>query len=133
VSAEHDINAVLGLLAPRGRYVMVGLPGKKPTLNHFAVVNRCWVFSGSTIGNTGMAQDMLNFCGEKGITAEVEVSRAAASVGCCWVQRAWTSHSTVSCWDAWFEGKCGFLQLFMPFFTCMCSMSAQVVHVGCCQ
>jgi hypothetical protein len=52
---------------------MVGLPGKKPTLNHFAVVNKCWVVSGSTIGNTDMAQDMLNFCGEKNITADVEV------------------------------------------------------------
>ncbi len=53
---------------------MVGLPSKQPTINHFPVVQKNLVFSGSTIGNTGMEQEMLNFCGEKDITADVEVS-----------------------------------------------------------
>jgi D-arabinose 1-dehydrogenase-like Zn-dependent alcohol dehydrogenase len=44
-----------------------------PTINHFAVVQRNLVYSGSTIGNLGMTQEMLNFCGEKNITAQVEV------------------------------------------------------------
>jgi hypothetical protein len=41
VSAEHDINALMMLLAPRGSYVVVGLPPKPPTLNHFRVVQKC--------------------------------------------------------------------------------------------
>jgi uncharacterized zinc-type alcohol dehydrogenase-like protein len=73
VSADHDINAVMALLAPRGRYVMVGLPPKKPTLNHVSVVSNNLTFSGSTIGNAKMEQEMLDFCGEKNITADVEV------------------------------------------------------------
>lgn len=73
VSAEHDLNAVLALLAPRGQYVMVGLPPNKPTINHVAIVQKCLSMSGSAVGNAGMTQDMLNFCGEKGITADVEV------------------------------------------------------------
>lgn len=92
VSADHDINAVLALLAPRGCYVMVGLPSKQPTLNHFGIVQKNLVFSGSTIGNTGMEQEMLNFCGEKGITADVEVrhvgctaAQAGGVWGCLWL------------------------------------------------
>lgn len=52
---------------------MVGLPNTKPTLDHFAIVSNNLVFSGSTIGNTAMEQEMLNFCGEHNITADVEV------------------------------------------------------------
>jgi D-arabinose 1-dehydrogenase-like Zn-dependent alcohol dehydrogenase len=73
VSAKHDVNALLALLAPRGRMVVVGLPPDMPTINHFAVVQKNLVYSGSTIGNLGMTQEMLNFCGEKNITADVEV------------------------------------------------------------
>jgi D-arabinose 1-dehydrogenase-like Zn-dependent alcohol dehydrogenase len=73
VSAKHDVNALLALLAPRGRMVVVGLPPDMPTINHFAVVQKNLVYSGSTIGNLGMTQEMLHFCGEKNITADVEV------------------------------------------------------------
>lgn len=38
VSAEHDVNALLALLAPRGKIVMVGLPPSKPTVDHFTIV-----------------------------------------------------------------------------------------------
>jgi uncharacterized zinc-type alcohol dehydrogenase-like protein len=73
VSAKHDVNALLSLLAPRGHMVVVGLPPDMPTINHFAVVQRNLVYSGNSIGNRAMTQEMLNFCGEKNITADVEV------------------------------------------------------------
>ncbi|WIA35261.1 hypothetical protein OEZ86_003720 [Tetradesmus obliquus] len=73
VSAKHDVNALLALLAPRGHMVVVGLPPDMPTINHFAVVQRNLVYSGSSIGNLHTTQQMLDFCGEKGITADVEV------------------------------------------------------------
>lgn len=38
VSAQHDVNALLALLAPRGKLVMVGLPPSKPTVDHFSMV-----------------------------------------------------------------------------------------------
>jgi D-arabinose 1-dehydrogenase-like Zn-dependent alcohol dehydrogenase len=38
VSAQHDVNALLALLAPRGKLVMVGLPPAQPTVNHFSMV-----------------------------------------------------------------------------------------------
>lgn len=56
VSAEHDINAGISLLAPRGHYVVVGLPPVKPTLNHQAMIMNCLSFAGSSVGNTSRAQ-----------------------------------------------------------------------------
>jgi uncharacterized zinc-type alcohol dehydrogenase-like protein len=38
VAAEHDVSALLALLAPRGKLVMVGLPPAKPTVDHFSMV-----------------------------------------------------------------------------------------------
>jgi D-arabinose 1-dehydrogenase-like Zn-dependent alcohol dehydrogenase len=38
VSAKHDLNALLALLAPRGKLVMVGLPPSKPEVDHFSMV-----------------------------------------------------------------------------------------------
>jgi hypothetical protein len=70
----HDVNALLALLAPRGRMVVVGLPPDMPTINHFAVVQKNLVYSGSTIGTLHRMQEMLDFCGEKNITADVEAS-----------------------------------------------------------
>jgi cinnamyl-alcohol dehydrogenase len=73
VSAAHDINTLLALMAPRGKYVMVGLPPNQPVLNHTAMVMNCFTVAGSAIGNHKMTQEMLDFCGEKNITADVEV------------------------------------------------------------
>uniref|UniRef100_A0A383WI80 Enoyl reductase (ER) domain-containing protein n=1 Tax=Tetradesmus obliquus TaxID=3088 RepID=A0A383WI80_TETOB len=73
VSAKHDITALTSLLAPRGRLVMVGLPPQQPTLNHFDMILRNLTVSGSVIGNLAMTQEMLDFCGAHGITADVEV------------------------------------------------------------
>jgi D-arabinose 1-dehydrogenase-like Zn-dependent alcohol dehydrogenase len=73
VSAKHDLNALLALLAPRGKLVMVGLPPSKPEVDHFSMVLKNLTFAGSVIGNLKMTQEMLNFCGQHGIHAEVEV------------------------------------------------------------
>lgn len=40
VSAPHDLNALLELLEPRGKLVMVGLPPGKVELDHFPIVTR---------------------------------------------------------------------------------------------
>jgi uncharacterized zinc-type alcohol dehydrogenase-like protein len=74
---QHDVNALLALLASRGRMVVVGLPPDMPTINHFAVVQKNLVFSGSAVGTLHRTQEMLDFCGQKNITADVEV------VGAC--------------------------------------------------
>jgi D-arabinose 1-dehydrogenase-like Zn-dependent alcohol dehydrogenase len=40
VSAKHDVSALMELLAPRGKLIIVGLPPEKPTINHFGMVMR---------------------------------------------------------------------------------------------
>jgi hypothetical protein len=73
VSGKHVVNALLALLAPWGRMILVGVPLSMPTINHFAVVQKNLVFSGSAVGTLGRTQEMMDFCGEKNITADVEV------------------------------------------------------------
>ncbi|KAF8061379.1 ADH9 [Scenedesmus sp. PABB004] len=73
VSAKHDVAALMELLAPRGKLVIVGLPPEQPTINHFSLVMRNLTVAGSVIGNLVMTQEMLDFCGKHNITADVEV------------------------------------------------------------
>jgi uncharacterized zinc-type alcohol dehydrogenase-like protein len=63
----------MALLRPRGRYVMLGVPPAQPTINHTGVIFKCLVLTGSLVGNLAMTQEMLDFCGEKNITSDVEV------------------------------------------------------------
>lgn len=72
VSADHEYGDYLGLLKLNGRMVLVGLPdGKK--VDAFTLVGKRRSLSGSMIGGIRETQEMLDFCAEKGITADVEV------------------------------------------------------------
>lgn len=73
VSAPHDINPYLEALKRDATYCQVGLPEKPPVVfpGHLIFRRRSW--SGSIIGGMAETQEMLDFCAEKGITADVEV------------------------------------------------------------
>jgi uncharacterized zinc-type alcohol dehydrogenase-like protein len=73
VSADHDINAYLNLLARDGNLTIVGAPAKPLGVLAFALIMRNRNFSGSNIGGIRETQEMLDFCGEHNITADVEV------------------------------------------------------------
>lgn len=73
VAAPHDIDAYIGLLARDGNLTMVGAPDKPLPVNVFGLLFGRRSFSGSLIGGLAETQEMLDFCGEHGITAEVEV------------------------------------------------------------
>lgn len=73
VSAEHDINAYLSLLRRDGTITIVGAPEKPLPVSAFALIVGRRSFSGSNIGGIRETQKMLDFCGEHGITADVEV------------------------------------------------------------
>ncbi len=73
VSAEHDVNALLGLLKLNGHLTMVGAPEKPLPVSAFALLFGRHSLSGSLIGGIRETQEMLDFCGQKGITADVEV------------------------------------------------------------
>jgi uncharacterized zinc-type alcohol dehydrogenase-like protein len=73
VSADHDINAYLGLLRIDGNLTLVGAPSKPLAVPAFALIMGRHSVSGSNIGGIAETQEMLDFCGKHGITSDVEV------------------------------------------------------------
>lgn len=73
VSAKHDLNAELRLLAPHGKLVVVGLPPAPVEIDHRLLITSGRSLAGSMIGNLATTQEMLNFCGEHNVMCDVEV------------------------------------------------------------
>jgi uncharacterized zinc-type alcohol dehydrogenase-like protein len=73
VSAKHDINAYLNLLRLDGNITLVGAPEKPLEVAAFSLIMGRRNLSGSNIGGIAETQEMLDFCGEHNITADVEV------------------------------------------------------------
>jgi uncharacterized zinc-type alcohol dehydrogenase-like protein len=73
VSAEHDLNAYIQLLARDGNITMVGAPNKPLPVAVFGLIFGRRSLSGSPIGGIAETQEMLDFCGRHNITADVEV------------------------------------------------------------
>ena len=73
VSADHDINAYLNLLGREGNLTLVGAPPKPLGVSCFSLIMRNRNLSGSNIGGIAETQEMLDFCGQHNITADVEV------------------------------------------------------------
>jgi uncharacterized zinc-type alcohol dehydrogenase-like protein len=76
VSAHLDLDAYLGLLAVDGTLVNVGAPPEPLSVNAFSLIGARRSFAGSMIGGIALTQEMLDFCAEHGIGAEVEVISA---------------------------------------------------------
>ena len=73
VSAEIDVNAYLGLLALDGTLVNVGAPAQPLPVGVFSLILGRRSFAGSAIGGIPQTQEMLDFCAEHGIGADIEV------------------------------------------------------------
>jgi uncharacterized zinc-type alcohol dehydrogenase-like protein len=73
VSADHDINAYLNQLKPDGDLTLVGAPEKPMSVSAFALIFGRRSLSGSLIDGLAQTQEMLDFCGQHQITADVEV------------------------------------------------------------
>lgn len=73
VAAPHDINAYIHLLTRDGNITMVGAPDKPLSVGVFGLIMGRRSFSGSPIGGLPETQEMLDFCGDHQITADVEV------------------------------------------------------------
>lgn len=73
VAAEHDLNAYIQLLAVDGNLTMVGAPDAPLPVGMFGLIFGRKSVSGSLIGGIAETQEMLDFCGKYGITADVEI------------------------------------------------------------
>lgn len=72
VSAQHDYNAYLGLLKRDRTMVLLGMADPIP-LSAASLARQRRYLTGSLIGGIRENQEMLNFCAEHGILADVEV------------------------------------------------------------
>lgn len=73
VSAPLPLDAYLGLLKVDGALVNVGAPEEPVSLNLFSVIGGRKTIAGSMIGGIAETQEMLDFCAEHGLGAEIEI------------------------------------------------------------
>ncbi|MGI4855390.1 MAG: NAD(P)-dependent alcohol dehydrogenase [Janthinobacterium lividum] len=72
VGTVIDWNAYLNLLKIDGSMVLVGVPEHPVPVHAFSVIGGRRSLSGSGIGSIKETQEMLDFCGEHDIVAEIE-------------------------------------------------------------
>jgi alcohol dehydrogenase (NADP+) len=73
IAADHDLNTYLQLLKQDGNLTLVGIPEKPLAVAPFSLIAGRRNLSGSPIGGIAETQEMLDFCGEHNVTADVEV------------------------------------------------------------
>jgi alcohol dehydrogenase (NADP+) len=73
ISGDHDYQSFLKLLGVNGKLLVVGLPKEEPRVNPFELIKNRRCIIGSMIGGTVETQEMLDFCANHNITADVEV------------------------------------------------------------
>ena len=76
VSASIDVDAYLSLLAVDGTLVNVGAPAEPLSLNVFSLIGARRSFAGSMIGGIALTQEMLDFCAEHSLGADIEIISA---------------------------------------------------------
>ncbi|MFZ1010873.1 MAG: NAD(P)-dependent alcohol dehydrogenase [Candidatus Sulfotelmatobacter sp.] len=75
VSAEHNVNAYLDLLKLNGTMTLVGASPTPLPLAVGSLLFRRRQLAGSIIGGLRETQEMLDFCAEHGIAADIEMIR----------------------------------------------------------
>lgn len=77
VAAPHDLDPFFALLKRDGTLALVGAPASPhPSPNVFSLIMKRRSLAGSLIGGIPETQEMLDFCAEHGIVADVEMIRA---------------------------------------------------------
>lgn len=77
VAAPHDLDAFLALLKRDGTMTLVGAPATPhPSPQVFNLIMKRRSIAGSMIGGIPETQEMLDFCAEHGIVADIELIAA---------------------------------------------------------
>jgi alcohol dehydrogenase (NADP+) len=77
VAAPHDLNPYFRTLRRDGALFQLGLPSEAmPPVNPGALIRRRIAYAGSLIGGIAETQEMLDFCAEHGVEADIEVVEA---------------------------------------------------------
>ncbi|HKX26406.1 MAG TPA: NAD(P)-dependent alcohol dehydrogenase [Blastocatellia bacterium] len=75
VSGEHDLNAYLELLKRDGTLTLVGAPEKPLPITSFNLILNRRSLAGSGVGGIQETQEMLDFCAEHNLAADIELIR----------------------------------------------------------
>lgn len=73
ISAEHDLNAYLGMLRPFGTMVLIGVPPTPAPVHAFALIGGNKRLVGSLIGGIQETQEMLDYCAAHKVVSDIEV------------------------------------------------------------
>ncbi|WDY60460.1 NAD(P)-dependent alcohol dehydrogenase [Pseudomonas sp. PSKL.D1] len=77
VAAPHDLDALLVLLKRDGSMALVGAPATAhPSPNVFNLIMKRRTLAGSMIGGIAETQEMLDFCAEHNLVADIELVSA---------------------------------------------------------
>jgi uncharacterized zinc-type alcohol dehydrogenase-like protein len=77
VAAPHDLNPFFRTLRVDGALFQLGLPSEAmPPVNPGALIRRRIAYAGSLIGGIAETQEMLDFCAEHQVVADIELVRA---------------------------------------------------------
>ncbi|WP_186131212.1 NAD(P)-dependent alcohol dehydrogenase [Burkholderia gladioli] len=77
VAAPHDLDPFFQLLKRDGTMTLVGAPASPhPSPEVFTLITKRRSLAGSMIGGIPETQEMLDFCAEHGIVADIELIRA---------------------------------------------------------
>ncbi|MHB2026663.1 MAG: NAD(P)-dependent alcohol dehydrogenase [Elusimicrobiota bacterium] len=72
ISGRHDLNSALGLLRTEGTLVLVGASPEPLEVGAFPLIGGRRTIAGSLIGGIAQTQEMLDFCAERGVLADIE-------------------------------------------------------------
>jgi uncharacterized zinc-type alcohol dehydrogenase-like protein len=73
VSARHDMDGLLQMLKRDATLTLVGAPPEPPTVTPFNLIMRRRQYAGSLIGGIAETQEMLDFCAERKLPADIEI------------------------------------------------------------
>ncbi len=73
VSADHDVNPYIAMLGVRGTLVVIGVPPSPNSVHSFGLIFGNKALAGSLIGGIPETQEMLDFCAQHNVRADVEI------------------------------------------------------------
>ena len=73
ISAKHAMDSYLATLKIDGTLCLVGAPAEPVSVGAFSLIMGRKSLAGSPIGGIAETQEMLDFCGQHGITADIEL------------------------------------------------------------
>jgi alcohol dehydrogenase (NADP+) len=73
ISAPHDYDRYLGMVKVDGTMVLLGVPPQATPVHAFSLIGGRKSLAGSLIGGIAETQEMLDFCAQHRILADVEV------------------------------------------------------------